>query len=142
MVVVWRTHRGGLMPRVYNEPSDKNLDDLQVVCSEAVQFWGRRPGIHNCCFRKQCLRQISSANCCTLSPKRVSSRSLETPTLDQAQIPYMGQGVQGTNFSILSYPPRMFRNLDGPFHYSAPNLLEKASGLWHGFGQSAARIVV
>ena len=44
--VVWRTHRGGPVARVYAERSAKTLGDLELVCNEAVQPRGRgRPGI-------------------------------------------------------------------------------------------------
>ena len=50
VVVVWRTHRGGPVPRVYTEErSDETLGDLELVCNEAVQSRGRGRGIHVMC---------------------------------------------------------------------------------------------
>ena len=41
VVVVWSTHRGGLIPPVYTERSDKTLGGLEFACNEAVLSRGR-----------------------------------------------------------------------------------------------------
>ena len=53
VVMVCRTHRGGSIPRVYTERSDKTLGDLELVCNEAVQSRGRGPGIHSIIIQQQ-----------------------------------------------------------------------------------------
>ena len=48
VVVVWRTYRGGSVPRVSTERSlGGGSGDLEVGCTEAVLSRGRGPGIQN-----------------------------------------------------------------------------------------------
>ena len=47
VVVVLSTHRGGLVPRVYTERSDRaSLGDYDLVCNEEVLSRGRGRGVH------------------------------------------------------------------------------------------------
>lgn len=69
------------------------MGDLQVVCSEAVRSRGEGDLVSTT-VEKQRSTSNFKCYCCTLSPKRVSSSSLETPILDQAQILIWGRGAR------------------------------------------------